>query len=130
LALLPRLAQAGITSAAKDISMGGLVGTAAMFAEACGLGIEINLDAISRPLEIDELAWLSCFPSFGFLLAVPSGKLNGLMEMVAGHSNLICEATGSFTADSAGVWLRRGEQTTELWGEATPLTGFGAVASP
>jgi AIR synthase-related protein len=78
LALLPRLAQAGIARAAKDISMGGLVGTAAMFAEACGLGIRIDLDAIPCPPEIDELAWLSCFPSFGFLLAVSSGELNSL----------------------------------------------------
>jgi AIR synthase-related protein len=130
LALLPRLAQAGIARAAKDISMGGLVGTAAMFAEACGLGIRIDLDAIPCPPEIDELAWLSCFPSFGFLLAVSSGELNSLQKMVSGHPNLICASIGSFEADSRGVELRRNEQTQQLWDGTTSLTGFGAVASP
>jgi len=130
LALLPRLAQDGITRAAKDISMGGLVGTAAMFAEACGLGITIDLDAIPHPAEIDELAWLSCFPSFGFLLAVSSGQLNSLQAVVSAHHNLICASIGSFEADCTGVGLRRNDQTHQLWDGATSLTGFGAVASP
>jgi selenophosphate synthetase-related protein len=130
LALLPRLAQAGIARAAKDISMGGLVGTAAMFAEACGLGITIDLDAIPRPPEIDELAWLSCFPSFGFLLAVSSGQLNSLQEVVSDHSKLISASIGRFENDCTGVGLRRNNQTQQLWDGATSLTGFGAVASP
>jgi len=130
LALLPRLAQAEIARAAKDISMGGLVGTAAMFAEACGLGITIDLDAIPRPPEIDELAWLSCFPSFGFLLAVSTGQLNSLQTVVSAHHNLICATIGRFEADGSGVGLRRNDQTQQLWDGRTSLTGFGAVASP
>lgn len=130
LALLPTLAKEGIAHAAKDISMGGMVGTAVMFAEACGLKILIDLDAIIRPAEIDELSWLSCFPSFGFLLAVPPERLNHLLEKVGGYPNLICGAIGSFVLESTGVWLRRGDQTKPVWNEATPLTGFGAVASP
>jgi AIR synthase-related protein len=130
LALLPRLAQAGITGAAKDISMGGLVGTAAMFAEACGLGITIDLDAIPRPPEIDELAWLSCFPSFGFLLAVPSGQRQSLQQVVFAHPNLMCATIGCFEADGSGVGLRRNDQTQQFWDGTPSLTGFGAVASP
>jgi len=128
LALLPQLAKAGIAHAAKDISMGGLVGTAAMFAEACGLRIEIDLDAITRPAKIDEVRWLSCFPSFGFLLAVPHGKLTCLMDMMEGQDSLICRTIGSFDAGAAAVWLRRGGQTKQLWDDAAPLTGFRAVA--
>lgn len=128
LALLPRLAKDGVAHAAKDISMGGLVGTSVMFAEACGLSIEIDLDAIIRPVEVDELSWLSCFPSFGFLLAVPHGKLTCLLEMMKGHANLICRPIGSFDAGPAAVRLRRGGQTEQLWDDAAPLTGFRAVA--
>jgi AIR synthase-related protein len=130
LALLPRLAQAGIATAAKDISMGGLVGTAVMFAEACGLGITIDLDAIPRPPHIDEFAWLSCFPSFGFLLAVSSGQWPSLQELVSAHPNLLCASIGFFAADDTSVRLRRNDQTHQLWDRATSLTGFGAVASP
>ena len=130
LALLPRLAQAGIASAAKDISMGGLVGTAVMFAEACGLGITIDLDAIPRPLHIDEFAWLSCFPSFGFLLAVSSGQWPSLQELVSARPNLLCASIGCLAADDTSVRLWRNDQFHELWDGATSLTGFGAVASP
>jgi AIR synthase-related protein len=130
LALLPRLAQAGITHAAKDISMGGLVGTAAMFAEACGLGITIDLDAIPRPSRIDELAWLSCFPSFGFLLAVSSGQLKSLQELLLNYNNLICASIGRFDVDCSGVELRRRDQIEQLWDGTTSLTGFGAVVRP
>ena len=37
LSLLPALASAGIVHAAKDISMGGITGTAAMFAKPAAL---------------------------------------------------------------------------------------------
>lgn len=129
LSLLPRLAREGIARAAKDISMGGLVGTAAMFAEACGLGMTIELDAIPRPTGIRELDWLSCFPSFGFLLAVPNDQIAPLQQMVCRHGNLICESIGRFSAESSGVWLRRDGEIHQLWDVTTPLTGFGAVVT-
>jgi AIR synthase-related protein len=128
LALLPRLAQAGFVHAAKDISMGGLVGTSVMFAEACGLSIAIDLDAITRPVDVDELSWLSCFPSFGFLLAVPHGKLTCLLDIIKDHANLICSPIGSFDTGPSAVSLRRGLQTMHFWDDAAPLTGFRAVA--
>jgi AIR synthase-related protein len=130
LSLLPRLAQQGIARAAKDISMGGLVGTAVMFAEACGLGISIDLDCIPRPSQVTEPAWLSCFPSFGFLLAVPSAQLRALAELIGSRGNLICAAIGHFTPTLNGVWLQRSDQRQQLWDGTTCLTGFGSVVCP
>ena len=68
LALLPMLAAEQLVHAAKDISMGGLCGTAVMFAESCGHSVTLELDAIERPDQVEEEAWLTCFPSFGFLM--------------------------------------------------------------
>jgi AIR synthase-related protein len=130
LALLPRLAKRGLARAAKDISMGGLVGTAAMFAEACGLGINLDLDSIPRPPGMAELDWLSCFPSFGFLLAVPPAQRSVLNDQIKDHGRLLCAVIGSFTTGSAGVSLRRQDQIQPLWDRNAPLTGFAAVASP
>ena len=48
LALLPEIAEKGLARAAKDISQGGIPGTAAMLAESSGVSIEIDLDAIGR----------------------------------------------------------------------------------
>lgn len=70
LALLPEIAEAGLSRAAKDISQAGLVGTAAMLAECSGVGVAIDLDAIPRPECVALDRWLRSFPSFGYLLAV------------------------------------------------------------
>ena len=130
LSLLPKLAHARIARAAKDISMGGLVGTAVMFSEACGLRITIDLDAIPRPVGINELSWLSCFPSFGFLLAIPQTEFSSLQKLVNPHPCLMCETIGRFEDQPCGVSLERDSQTHQIWDQASPLTGFGAVATP
>jgi AIR synthase-related protein len=70
LELLPAIAEAGLSRAAKDISQGGIVGTAAMLAECSGVGIDIDLGAIPKPDGIALERWLLTFPSFGYLLAV------------------------------------------------------------
>ena len=129
LSLLPKLAHARIARAAKDISMGGLVGTAVMFAEACSLRITIELDAIPRPIGINELSWLSCFPSFGFLLAIPQTELPTLQELVNLYPGLLCERIGRFEGKTSGVWLEKDCQTHQLCGPMSSLTGFGAVVT-
>lgn len=70
LALLPALAMAGLVDAGKDISQGGIAGTALMLAECSGCGFRIDTDAIPLPPGADLERWLRSFPSFGFLLSV------------------------------------------------------------
>jgi AIR synthase-related protein len=70
LKLLPLIAEAGLSRAAKDISQAGIVGTAAMLAECSGVGVQIDLRAIPRPEGVALEKWLQTFPSFGYLLAV------------------------------------------------------------
>lgn len=127
LELLPRLAAAGVVRAAKDISMGGLVGTAAMFAEACGLALRIDLAAIERPAQVAELAWLSCFPSFGFLLAVAPDQGKQLRTLTAGQANLLCCPIGSFESGAGGVRVEREGEQAVIWAGGEILTGFGAA---
>ena len=125
LSLLPALAADGIVHAAKDISMGGLCGTAVMFAEACGSSITLELDAIERPEQVEEQAWLSCFPSFGFLLAVAPSMTGRLQRMLQGDSNLICCRIGSFGSGPCRVVLQRDGDLELLWDGSEGLTGFG-----
>jgi selenophosphate synthetase-related protein len=94
------------------------------------LRITIDLDAIPRPVGINELSWLSCFPSFGFLLAIPQTEFSSLQRMVNLHPCLMCETIGRFEAEPSGVWLARESHTHQIWDKARPLTGFGAVATP
>ena len=125
LGLLPVLAAEGLVRAAKDISMGGLTGTSVMFAEACGLELSIDLDAVDRPDGVEEQAWLSCFPSFGYLLAVDPSRTSTLVRMLQGDPDLICCRIGRFSTGECRVLLRRSGASHCLWEVASGLTGFG-----
>jgi hypothetical protein len=57
-ALLPRIAEEKMAVAAKDISMGGIAGTALMLCEASGVGATLRLDAIPRPADLPWARWL------------------------------------------------------------------------
>jgi AIR synthase-related protein len=127
LALLALLAADGCVQAAKDISMGGLIGTAAMFCEAAGCGLALDLAAIHPPGDVALEPWLSCFPSFGFLLAARPEQAARLAERVAACGGLLLERVGSFTPERLLV-LGQGGQQEEIWHGEHPLTGFSALA--
>ncbi len=129
LELLVQLAGAGLVQAAKDISMGGLVGTAVMLAEAAGCGLELDLGAITPPAGVAREAWLTCFPSYGYLLACDPG-ISPTCRRRAAPLELLCEPVGCFlppTAGPGGLWLRLGPERACLWQAGTALTGFTAL---
>ena len=125
LSLLPALAAEGLVRAAKDISMGGLTGTSVMFAEACGLELSIDLDAVDRPDGVEEQAWLSCFPSFGYLLAVDPSRTSTMVRILQGDPDLICCRIGRFSTGECRVLLQSSGASHCLWEVASGLTGFG-----
>nr|WP_286193998.1 sll0787 family AIR synthase-like protein [Synechococcus sp. CCAP 1479/10] len=127
LALMAELAADASVHAAKDISMGGLVGTAAMFCEAADCGLSLDLGAIQPPEGVALEPWLTCFPSFGFLLAARPDQENRLAERVAACGGLLLARIGTFMAERRLV-LEAGGQLQEIWRGETPLTGFGALA--
>ena len=112
--------------AAKDISMGRMVGTAVMFAEAAGCGRRLDLDRIEPPARTELERWLTCFPSYGFLLAVPEHKKATMQALEAPFPELHCQPMGAFTKGD-GVELRRGQEGEMLWRQGDGLTGFGAI---
>lgn len=124
LALLPELAEEGICRTAKDISMGGLAGTLLMLMETSGCGAVLDVDAVPRPQGVSLHQWLTCFPSFGFLLSVASEQVERVRLKLA-ERNLACEAVGVVMAGH-DVWLQSQGETALFWDlEKVPLTGFG-----
>jgi AIR synthase-related protein len=124
LELLPRIAEAGLAAAAKDISQGGLVGTAAMLAECSGVGIAINVDAVPRPDGIALDRWLSTFPSYGYLLAVRPENVAAVARMFADRDI----AAADIGAVHAGctVSIRCDGDCETVWDfAAKPLLGCG-----
>ncbi len=74
----------GRPHAAKDVSMGGIVGTVGMLAEASGCGAELDVAAIPRPGAARLGDWLTCFPGFAMVTvddrskpAPPAGEAIG-----------------------------------------------------
>lgn len=143
LEILPALAEAGLCAAAKDISMGGLVGTAAMLAECSGIGISIDISTIPTPF-VDPppksvLAhgrwasdnhtmigkWLSAFPSYGFLLAVPPPNVPQVVSRFTERG--IAVATIGMCDSSHQVTLSDGSGTIEVFWDMNrePFIGFG-----
>ncbi|MDR6954251.1 AIR synthase-related protein [Ancylobacter sp. 3268] len=126
LALLPEIAERGLSRAAKDISQAGLVGTAVMLAECSGVGIDIDLDAIPLPAGVELSRWLRSFPSFGFLLTAAPADVEAILTLIAGRA-ISAAAIGMVTAGHM-VRVASGAQRALIRDHAAErLMGLGAV---
>lgn len=101
-------------SAAKDVSMAGVVGTLGMLAEASGCAAVLDVAAVPKPESASMGDWLTCFPGFAMLT---TGPLDAGPATTA-----VC---GELTTGQ-GVVLRwpDGEVTEAL---AAGVTGMGAA---
>jgi uncharacterized protein len=127
LALLPELAEKGLARAAKDISQGGIPGTAAMLAESSGVSIALDLDAIEPPPGVPLERWLKTFPSYGFLLSVAPRHDEPVLAMFRARG-LHAASIGAVKTGSQ-VTLHSGDKSALLRDfRAERLMGFGAGA--
>jgi uncharacterized protein len=113
LALLPELAAAGRVRAGKDISQGGIVGTALMLAECSAVAIMMDIDRIPLPADVAIERWLRTFPSFGYLLSVKPDEVDAVCAHIAAR-DIAVAAIGSVQAGST-VTLRAGSQSAMFW---------------
>lgn len=124
--ILPQIAEAGLAVAAKDISQGGIVGTAIMLAECSGVGIDIDVTAIPRPADVNPDRWLATFPSFGYLLSVPPENVDAVLDRFAAR-NISAAAIGMVRPGSA-VAITDGSRRIVVRDHAeTPLMQLGAT---
>lgn len=111
--LLPDLAEAALVDSGKDISQGGIVGTALMLAECSGCGFEIDLPAIPLPPGTEPERWLRSFPSFGFLLSARPDKAPEICARFAARG--ISAAVIGTATDAPRITLRDGTATATFW---------------
>ncbi|MFF0264835.1 MSMEG_0567/sll0787 family protein [Kribbella sp. NPDC004536] len=97
-------------SAAKDVSMAGVVGTLGMLAEASGCAAVLDVAAVPKPETASMGDWLTCFPGFGMLTTGPrelgAGPAVGALcgELTTGHGVVLRWPDGDVTtALTAGV---------------------------
>jgi hypothetical protein len=113
LELLPLIAEAGLSRAAKDISQGGVVGTGAMLAECSGVGVEIDLARVPAPPGVDPARWLMSFPSYGYLLTATPDNLPAILTRFHARG-IAAAAIGTVTAD-ARVTVVSGAARATIW---------------
>ena len=125
--LLPEIAEAGLCGAAKDISMAGTVGTAAMLFECSGTGGVIDPSRVPRPEGVDLERWLASFPSFGFLLSLRPDRTEPVLARFAARG-LAAARIGAVEAGHA-LRLAEGRHEATVWDFAeAPLIGCGGAA--
>jgi uncharacterized protein len=123
LELLPKLAETGLCTAGKDISMGGVVGTTLMLLETSNCGAVIDLDAIPRPSVVPFDRWLVSFPSYGFLLSVQPDRVATVQQLFRDRQ-ITCTDIGAVTANSQLI-LKSQQASTIFWDfDREHLTGF------
>ncbi|ARW11499.1 uncharacterized protein S101447_02461 [Acetobacter ascendens] len=121
--LLPAIAEDGLSRAAKDISMAGLLGTALMLAECSGVGMAITLDDIPRTEGASMERWLSAFPSYGYLLTARPGDAEAVMARF--HERGIAASVIGRCNDTHRLDVAWGNEKETFWDiTRTPLMGF------
>lgn len=121
--VLPRLADAKLLHAAKDISNAGVLGSLLMLLETTGCGATIDLNALPCPPDADFARWLQVFPSYGFLMTLDERDWANVQAAFA-FEGLRCERIGQVNA-SGSMSIQRGEQEHEFWNlRNKPFTGF------
>ncbi|MBY3070309.1 sll0787 family AIR synthase-like protein [Rhizobium laguerreae] len=124
LELLPEIAEAALAQSAKDISQGGIVGTAIMLAECSHVGIDIDVTAIPLPAGVSLDRWLVSFPSFGYLLSVAPQHVADVVSRFTARG--ISAAVIGAVVAGAEVALVDGESRAVVRNHAeTPLLQLG-----
>ena len=106
--VINELASEQLLTAAKDVSVAGVIGTAGMMLEYSGCGGTLSLDALdaSRPSDIPLDDWIRMFISLGFLVATSEENLPKVKRIAGVHGLSI--AVIGHTDDSKAVKLRLG----------------------
>jgi AIR synthase-related protein len=127
LEVLPRLAEAELLRAAKDISNAGVLGSLLMLLETTGCGADIDLARMPCPAEVDAFVdwarWLQVFPSYGFLMTLNEADWPNVQAAFA-FEGLRCERIGQVN-DSGVLRVQSGAQHATFWDLRERLfTGF------
>lgn len=123
--ILPSLAEDRLVTAGKDISQGGIAGTAVMLAECSGVGIEIDPTRIVTP-DGDLTRWMTTFPSFGFLLAAKPDDAAAVLDRFHAR-DIRADIIGSVTQGSA-VTLMDDAEHHLIWDHGQrPYLGLGLM---
>ncbi|KAA1243130.1 sll0787 family AIR synthase-like protein [Aquimarina sp. RZ0] len=92
------IANQELSTVAKDISMGGILGTIHMLMNTSKIGVEINLKKITKPADISWNKWLISFPSYGYLFSCKTHNISHIKAIFSKYK-IQCDHIGHITAE-------------------------------
>jgi selenophosphate synthetase-related protein len=115
LSVMNELAHEKILTAAKDVSVAGVIGTAGMMLEYSGCGGTLILDSLdsTRPDDIPLDDWIRMFISLGFLVATSEENLPEVERIVKRHD--LSTAVIGIADNSKSVKLKLGEDERTIF---------------
>ena len=82
-AVLPQLAEQGLSRTAKDVGSAGLLGTVAQLMELSRCGAEIDLDRVPFPAGVAQDEWLLAYQSLGFVVCTDPAHTPRVQQLAA-----------------------------------------------
>jgi uncharacterized protein len=113
LSLMAQIAEEGLCGAAKDISMAGIAGTAMMLAECSQVGVNIDIERIPRPNDVDLSRWMQIFPSFGYLMSVAPQNVDAVRARFEARG-IACDKVGEIHTEPT-IDLTLNGDTRTVW---------------
>ncbi len=84
--VMQEIAEAKLSSAGKDISNPGTLGTLEMLLEASGVGADVVLDKIPRNEAVPWDEWLIAYPGAAFVLTAPPENAQKIIDTLTPYS--------------------------------------------
>lgn len=103
-----QIANSKWSSVAKDISMGGIIGTLLMLLDTSKKGAEIYLENITKPREVDWEKWLSSFPSYGYVFACSPKNAKHIQSLFS-DNKIQCDHIGHIISKE-GLFVNHNNQ--------------------
>lgn len=100
------------SNCAKDISMGGIIGTLLMLMHTSKIGIQLNLDALKKPLHTSWNKWLTSFPSYGYIMTCKPEHVSSIQQLFSKHY-IQCDVAGSVISETE-LYLTHQENTLKF----------------
>lgn len=111
--ILPQIADEKLAFTAKDISMGGLLGTIAMLSHTSEVGFNINIEDVLPAPDEDLEKWLVSFPSFGYILTCDRKNEEKIKQLFK-QAGVSCSTIGKATPKEAGIKINYDNTSFQL----------------
>ena len=115
-----QIAEKKFANATRDISAPGMLGSLAMLCESSRMGAVVKIEDIPKPTDVELEKWLTCYPSFGFIIT--TGKPKKCVEILE-EGGYEAKVVGKMSKERKIEVEYLGENETFLDLEKEPIFG-------